>query len=71
MARAPVSKTGGWGFESLHSCQVGKIANNFKVVATFVHRRCHFELAQRSRCPITPLLVTAALGAREARHGIA
>jgi hypothetical protein len=20
MARAPVSKTGGWGFESLHSC---------------------------------------------------
>ena len=24
MARAPVSKTGGWGFESLHSCQVGR-----------------------------------------------
>ncbi len=23
MARAPVSKTGGWGFESLHSCQGG------------------------------------------------
>jgi hypothetical protein len=22
MARAPVSKTGGWGFESLHSCQI-------------------------------------------------
>ena len=22
LARAPVSKTGGWGFESLHSCQV-------------------------------------------------
>ena len=22
MARAPVSKTGGWGFESLHSCQM-------------------------------------------------
>ena len=21
LARAPVSKTGGWGFESLHSCQ--------------------------------------------------
>ena len=21
MARAPVSKTGGWGFKSLHSCQ--------------------------------------------------
>jgi hypothetical protein len=21
MARAPVSKTGGWGFEPLHSCQ--------------------------------------------------
>jgi hypothetical protein len=21
MVRAPVSKTGGWGFESLHSCQ--------------------------------------------------
>ena len=25
MARAPVSKTGGWGFESLHSCQ-GKLS---------------------------------------------
>jgi hypothetical protein len=24
MARAPVSKTGGWGFESLHSCQAGR-----------------------------------------------
>ena len=24
MARAPVSKTGGWGFESLHSCQPSK-----------------------------------------------
>ena len=23
MARAPVSKTGGWGFESLHSCHLG------------------------------------------------
>ena len=25
LARAPVSKTGGWGFESLHSCQAPKI----------------------------------------------
>ena len=25
MARAPVSKTGGWGFESLHSCQGDRI----------------------------------------------
>ncbi len=25
MARAPVSKTGGWGFESLHSCQVPEL----------------------------------------------
>ena len=24
LARAPVSKTGGWGFESLHSCQPRK-----------------------------------------------
>ena len=24
MARAPVSKTGGWGFESLHSCHTKK-----------------------------------------------
>lgn len=23
MARAPVSKTGGWGFETLHPCQAG------------------------------------------------
>jgi hypothetical protein len=27
MARAPVSKTGGWGFESLHSCQAGRCYN--------------------------------------------
>jgi hypothetical protein len=26
MARAPVSKTGGWGFESLHSCHSQKSA---------------------------------------------
>ena len=26
MARAPVSKTGGWGFESLHSCQALQIS---------------------------------------------
>src|SRR5690349_14435361 len=25
MARAPVSKTGGWGFESLHSCQADRL----------------------------------------------
>ena len=25
LARAPVSKTGGWGFESLHSCQNGRM----------------------------------------------
>ena len=25
MARAPVSKTGGWGFESLHSCQAQRL----------------------------------------------
>ena len=29
MARAPVSKTGGWGFESLHSCQSKKFFFNF------------------------------------------
>ncbi len=23
LARAPVSKTGGWGFETLHPCQAG------------------------------------------------
>ncbi len=28
MARAPVSKTGGWGFEPLHSCQFqGQVRN--------------------------------------------
>jgi hypothetical protein len=27
MARAPVSKTGGWGFESLHSCQYNQALN--------------------------------------------
>ena len=26
LARAPVSKTGGWGFESLHSCQLQGLA---------------------------------------------
>ena len=30
MARAPVSKTGGWGFESLHSCQVGPLIHIFQ-----------------------------------------
>jgi hypothetical protein len=30
MARAPVSKTGGWGFESLHSCQAPKAAQSKK-----------------------------------------
>jgi hypothetical protein len=40
MARAPVSKTGGWGFESLHSCQVGlviDIANFFARGGTLFH----------------------------------
>ena len=30
LARAPVSKTGGWGFESLHSCQ--RSAVSFSVI---------------------------------------
>src|SRR5580700_917675 len=34
MARAPVSKTGGWGFESLHSCQVGIYSSNISMRAT-------------------------------------
>ncbi len=34
MARAPVSKTGGWGFESLHSCQVGMNSSNISIPAT-------------------------------------
>ena len=34
MARAPVSKTGGWGFESLHSCQVGKNSPDISIHAT-------------------------------------
>ena len=34
MARAPVSKTGGWGFESLHSCQVGINSSNISRRAT-------------------------------------
>ena len=29
MARAPVSKTGGWGFESLHSCQGSRSRRDF------------------------------------------
>ena len=32
MARAPVSKTGGWGFESLHSCQSPGINNQCSVI---------------------------------------
>ena len=34
MGRAPVSKTGGWGFDSLRSCQKGikKMFNPFKFV---------------------------------------
>ena len=34
MARAPVSKTGGWGFESLHSCQVGMNSSDISIHAT-------------------------------------
>ena len=34
MARAPVSKTGGWGFESLHSCQVGINSPDISIHAT-------------------------------------
>ena len=34
MARAPVSKTGGWGFESLHSCQVGMNSSDISMHAT-------------------------------------
>ena len=30
MARAPVSKTGGWGFESLHSCQARESSETTK-----------------------------------------
>jgi hypothetical protein len=37
MARAPVSKTGGWGFESLHSCHrlhcVSKVAQEVSGIA--------------------------------------
>src|SRR5580698_7862032 len=33
MARAPVSKTGGWGFESLHSCQVGRQPSDFPPIS--------------------------------------
>ena len=33
MARAPVSKTGGWGFESLHSCQVGINSSDISIHA--------------------------------------
>jgi hypothetical protein len=36
MARAPVSKTGGWGFESLHSCQVGGPAKQLALQADFL-----------------------------------
>jgi hypothetical protein len=42
MARAPVSKTGGWGFESLHSCHPGISSSSFNAVVTFVTDRCHF-----------------------------
>jgi hypothetical protein len=31
MARAPVSKTGGWGFESLHSCQFQRAEIRYRV----------------------------------------
>src|SRR5271154_2299660 len=34
MGRAPVPKSGGWGFESLHSCQVGINSSNISIRAT-------------------------------------
>ncbi len=45
MARAPVSKTGGWGFESLHSCQF----------RTTGDRRRTTELGMSSRSPFSVL----------------
>ena len=53
MARAPVSKTGGWGFESLHSCQ----AKVFRQES--VCRRSFIRFAGAA-----PLLILAGRGAR-------
>ena len=36
MARAPVSKTGGWGFESLHSCQSQGAENQVSSIDQFL-----------------------------------
>ena len=54
MARAPVSKTGGWGFESLHSCQqikdlaaTGPILNALRPVR--VHAGGHRDRPLRHR----------------------
>ena len=44
MARAPVSKTGGWGFESLHSCHR----------SADVHRD-RFEVRMEGMAKINPL----------------
>ena len=40
MARAPVSKTGGWGFESLHSCQRPENSLAFSIGETSGTGRC-------------------------------
>jgi preprotein translocase subunit SecE len=54
MARAPVSKTGGWGFESLHSCQA--------CAATLVRER-HIYSVHRGLRP-TPLWAAAGIMAK-------
>jgi hypothetical protein len=43
MARAPVSKTGGWGFESLHSCQAAEKSADISIAVWARFLRCRVE----------------------------
>ena len=52
LARAPVSKTGGWGFESLHSCQPGGDGNatNERIMAgRYMAKTAPVEFLQQVR----------------------
>ena len=68
MARAPVSKTGGWGFESLHSCQVGKIILIFQSVGQYQGRSETIDGSREVRDPsISRLKLTAAVSRPRSR----
>ena len=66
MARAPVSKTGGWGFDSLHSCHKQAIIPIFirqelRVLGFFVVLDESFPLTYRNNSAKKTKFLTAGI----------